>query len=215
MNKKIVVIGGGGHASVLIDILTRMNMSIHAYISPEPSKRAIFIGIPHWASDDLLSTLHPDEYVIVNGIGSMPGSRLREAMGHSCRKLGLKFMTVISPDAYVSNHAVLSEGVQVMAKSVIQPGCEIGEDVIINTGSIVEHDCKLDRLSHLAPGAVLSGGVILGSRSHIGTNATVIQNVIIGANTVVGASAIINKNIDAGSVIYPARPFIRSVNDVK
>lgn len=216
MNKKIVIIGGGGHASVLVDMLYRLKMPVFSFISPQPPLNAIiFSGITQWFSDDILETLCPAEYVLVNGIGSVPGSKLREKIALKGRTLGFEFMTLISPDAYVSPFANLSEGVQVMPKAVIQPGCEIGRDVIINTGSIVEHDCKLGTLCHLAPGAVLSGAVSIGQHTHIGTGAAVIQGIVIGQDSLIGAGSVINKNISPNTIVYPAKPFIRSLNNVK
>ncbi|MEM6160908.1 acetyltransferase [Erwinia sp. P6884] len=216
MNKKIVIIGGGGHASVLAEILSRSGMKVFAVVSPEPPEKTIlFNGAEYWHSDDIIYTLSPDKYILVNGIGSMPGNTLRTRIAENARQNGLQFMTIVSPDAYVSPASKLAEGVQVMPRAVIQPGCTIDRDVIVNTGSIVEHDCQIGASVHLAPGSVLSGGVRIGSEVHIGTNATVIQGITIGQNSIIGAGVVVNKMVDACSILYPARPHIRSLNDVK
>ncbi|WLS80304.1 acetyltransferase [Erwinia pyri] len=212
MNKKIIVIGGGGHASVLVDILHRLELPVFSFISPSPpANKIIFNGILHWLSDDILTSLPPDEYILVNGIGSMPGSVLREKVANAGRKLGYEFMNIISPDAYVSSFATLSEGVQIMGRAIVQPGCVIGQDVIVNSGAIIEHDCTVGDYSHISPGAVVCGNAHIGERVHVGANASVIQGVSVARGSVIGAGAIVTKNLDSAAIVYPARPFNRSI----
>lgn len=212
MNKKIIVIGGGGHASVLIDILHRLQAPVYAFISPSiPANTAIFKGITHWLSDDILTALPVDEYILVNGIGSIPGSKIRESIANSARELGYEFMSVISPDAYVSDFATLSPGVQIMGRAIVQPGCKIGIDVIVNSGAIIEHDSIIGDCSHISPGAVVCGNVSIGEKVHVGANASVIQGINVARGSVIGAGAIVTKNLNSAAIVYPARPFNRSI----
>lgn len=212
MNKKIIVVGGGGHASVLVDILRRRKTQIFSFISPSPPANAnVFNGIAHWLSDDILKSLPPNEYILVNGIGSMPGSTLREKIAVSCRELGYKFMSVVSIDAYISEFATLNEGVQIMARAIVQPGCVLGRDVIINSGSIVEHDSTIGSLSHISPGAVVCGNTHVGEQVHVGANASVIQGINVAGGSVIGAGAIVTKDINSPAIVYPAKPYNRSI----
>lgn len=212
LNKKIIVIGGGGHASVLVDTLHRSKIPIYSFISPTPPANAIvFKGITHWLTDDILKSLPPNEYILVNGIGSMPGSTLREKIALSCRELGYEFMSVISLDAYISEFATLDEGVQIMARAIVQPGCILGKDVIINSGSIIEHDTTIGSLSHISPGAVVCGNTHFGEKVHVGANASVIQGINVAGGSVIGAGAIVTKDINSPAIVYPAKPYNRSI----
>ncbi len=80
---------------------------------------------------------------------------------------------------------------------VIQNGCVIGDNAIINTGSIVDHDCMVGEHVHIAPGAVLSGGVTVGPMTNVGTGATVIQGIRIGEGAVIGAGSVVVDDVPA------------------
>jgi len=94
-----------------------------------------------------------------------------------------------------------------MAGAVVQAGCRIGENVIVNTRASIDHDCDIEAHAHVAPGAVLSGCVHVGERAHIGAGATVIQGLTIGAGAIVGAGAVVVDGIPDGVTVVgvPAR----------
>ncbi|MER0510276.1 acetyltransferase [Aeromonas veronii] len=209
MSKPIIVLGAGGHASVLVDILRSQGVVPLALVAPTAGvPRAVLADIPLWHDEEIL-THHPDEVVLVNGIGSLPGNPLRAMIFARYRALGYRFASVVSAQAMVSAYAVLEEGAQVMAGAIIQAGTQIGANSIINTGTIVDHDCWIGGNNHIAPGAVLSGGVSTGDAVHIGTGAMLIQNIKIGSHTVVGAGATVSKDLAPNKTLYVAKPFLR------
>ncbi|HHQ4611452.1 TPA: acetyltransferase [Aeromonas veronii] len=209
MNKPVIVLGAGGHASVLVDMLRSQGVVPIALVAPAAgTPRAALADIPLWHDEEIL-THHPDELVLVNGIGSLPGNPLRATMFARYRALGYRFASVVSAQAMVSAYAVLEEGAQVMAGAIIQAGTQIGANSIINTGTIVDHDCWIGGNNHIAPGAVLSGGVSTGDAVHIGTGAMLIQNIKIGSHTVVGAGATVSKDLAPNKTLYVAKPFLR------
>ncbi|MFM5331317.1 acetyltransferase [Aeromonas veronii] len=209
MNKPLIVLGAGGHASVLVDMLRSQGVVPIALVAPAAGTlRAALADIPFWHDEKIL-TYHPDKVVLVNGIGSLPGNPLRATLFARYRALGYRFASVVSAQAMVSDYAVLEEGAQVMAGAIIQAGTQIGANSIINSGAIVDHDCRLGDDNHIAPGAVLSGGVVTGERVHIGTGAAVIQNIKIGSHTVVGAGATVVKDLANNQVLYVAKSFLR------
>lgn len=210
MNKPVIVLGAGGHASVLVDMLRSQGVVPLALVAPATGvSRAVLVDIPLWHDETQILTHRPDEVELINGIGSLPGSSLRAELFARYRALGYRFARVISEKAMVSDYAVLEDGVQIMAGAIIQAGARIGANSIINTGAIVDHDGHLGSDNHVAPGAVLSGGVVTGERVHIGTGAAVIQNIKIGSHTVVGAGATVVKDLANNQVLYVAKSFLR------
>lgn len=210
MNKPIIVLGAGGHAAVLVDMLRSQGVVPLALVAPTAgAPRAVLADIPLWHDEAKILAYRPNEVELINGIGSLPGSPLRAELFARYRALGYHFARVVSTQAMVSDYVVLEEGVQVMAGAIIQAGTRIGANSIINTGAIVDHDGHLGSDNHVAPGAVLSGGVVTGERVHIGTGATVIQNIKIGSHTVVGAGATVVKDLANNQVLYVAKSFLR------
>lgn len=212
MNKPILVIGGGGHAAVLVDILKSQKRSIIGLIAPEEPQHFILKDIPYDSKDEHVFLHDPKDVILVNGIGSLPNNYLRFKLYEFFKEKGYSFLTVISESAHVSNYVSLGEGVQVMPGAIIQTGASIGTNSIINSGAVVDHDCKVGAHNHIATRACLSGQVRTGTKVHIGTGASVIHSISIGDNSVIGAGASINKDIVENTIVYPAKFFERRVD---
>jgi len=211
LDKKIFVLGAGGHASVLVDILKQNDLIVSAIFSPEIDfVREVFLGIPILQNEDEIFESFTDKTSIVNGLGSLPGSILRTKLYDKFSNKGYSFQQVISKKAIISDFATLGKGVQVMHGAVIQAGAVIGDNTIINTGAIIEHDCIIGSHNHIAPGVTLSGQVKTGDCVHIGTGANVIQNVTIGDNAVIGAGANVTKDVYSEETVFGTKAEIKN-----
>lgn len=205
-----MVIGAGGHASVLVDILRQLDVEILAIVSKEkPSEGGIYSQIPWYQNDEDVLRFDKSAVFLVNGIGSMPGSDIRHKIHSKFKQLGYCFYSIISPKAIVSSFSCIEEGVQILPGCIVNTNVSVGEGTILNSGAIIEHDCKIGKYNHIAPGAVLSGSVITENFVHIGTGAQVIQGIRIGESTLVGAGATVTKNLDSNKTLYVAKPFLR------
>ncbi|CAM3815385.1 Putative acetyltransferase EpsM [Vibrio aerogenes CECT 7868] len=208
----LVLIGGGGHASVLADILLRQKRQILAVISPdEVIERSVFDGIQHAQQDDDILQFQPEQVLLVNGIGVLPGSDLKKRLNQYYLSLGYRFETVIASEAVVSPYASVSEGAQVFPGAIIQAGAVIGQHTVINTGAIVEHDCSIGDYNHIAPGAVICGQVETEDDVFVGAGARVIQNLHLKQKAVVGAGAILTESLSEEEIVYPARSIIKHI----
>ncbi|MGY3685379.1 acetyltransferase [Vibrio coralliilyticus] len=209
-NLPIVMIGGGGHAGVLVDILLRQDRDIVAVISPnELGSRRVFDGITQLTRDDEVTQFPPAKVRLVLGVGSLPKSNLRECIANYFLELGYRFESVIADSVRLSSFTELGEGVQILENAVVQPGCKIGAFSIINSGALVEHDCQVGTHNHIAPMATLCGQVTTGNGTYIGANTTVIQSLDLGDEVIVGAGAIVTQSLDSRSICYPARSIVK------
>lgn len=209
MNKPVLVLGAGGHAAVLIDMLRQLNHTIIGLVARDrPADIPVFAGIPYYGSDDDVFTFGKEDVLLANGIGSLPGRNIRSKVHQQFKQAGYQFVTVVSPRAIVSDYSSLAEGVQVMPGAIVNANSIIGAGTIVNSGAIVEHDCNIGSHNHIAPGVALSGDVSTGDYVHIGTGARVIQSIKIGDNVMVGAGATVIKNLDSNKKLYVAKPFL-------
>lgn len=212
MSRPLLIIGAGGHAGVLIDILRQQNREILGLVSPEiESKSKVFSGIEHFENDDDVLKFNNKTIKLVNGIGSIPNNSLRSVIYSKFKALGYEFETVIASNALVSIFAKLEEGVQIFAGALVQTNANIGVNTIINSGSIIEHDCIIGEHNHIAPGVTLSGQVTTSEHVHIGTGASVIQTVSIGKYSIIGAGATVTKNIADNMVYYPPKGLKKAI----
>jgi sugar O-acyltransferase (sialic acid O-acetyltransferase NeuD family) len=209
LSKPVLVLGGGGHAAVIVDILRQLEVEILGIVAVTyPKDKHIFDKISYFETDDDVLQFSKDEILLVNAIGSLPGQEARFKVHHKFKQLGYNFMTVVSPKAIVSDYVQLAEGVQVMAGCIVNVNTSIGEGTILNSGSIIEHDCIIGKHNHIAPGAVLSGAVVTGDYVHIATGGKIIQGIHIGERTLVGAGATVTKNLECNKTLYVAKPFL-------
>ncbi|UQZ76065.1 sugar acetyltransferase [Niallia circulans] len=198
--KKIVIIGNGGHAAVLSEILIDQNYDILGFTAPQKERNRY--GIRYLGEDEVINEFSVDEIRLVLGIGSINVSSIRIGIYKKFRERGYQFESIIHKDTIISASAVISQGVQIMAGSVLQPFVTIRENTIINTNCSIDHDCYIGSHCHIAPGSVLSGNVVVGEDTHIGTGSTVINNIKIGNKVLVGAGSVVVKDIMNDSKVH-------------
>jgi sugar O-acyltransferase (sialic acid O-acetyltransferase NeuD family) len=202
----VIIIGGGGHAKVLVDVLKLQGTKLLGYTDPSARSEPA-LGLPYLGTDDELRSYPPPGVRLVNGVGSVRPASNRRGVFESLKTKGYRFASVVHPSAVIASDVQLAEGVQVMAGAVIQPGSRIGTNSIVNTGAIVDHDCQIGAHVHVAPGVVLSGEVRLGEETHIGTGAAIIQGIAVGDRSLVGAGAVVVRDVPSDVTVrgVPAR----------
>ena len=196
----VIILGAGGHAKVLADILIRMSVKIIGFTEIDNTRVGKrLLGIPILGHDDVILGYNASEVALVNGLGSIGRTEKRKHIYAKYKAGGFSFAKVIDPNTIIANSATISEGVQIMAGAVIQPDSSIGENTIINTRASIDHDCIIGSHVHIAPGVTLSGGVTVGDGVHIGTGAIVIQGVRIGSNSMIGAGTLVLRDVMEGT----------------
>lgn len=177
--KNVIIIGAGGHARVIADIVTATGDNLLGFLDdnvPALGKVKDYVNYPH------------AHFII--GIGSAAvRRRIAEQMN------GVLWYTAIHPTAVIGSHVTVGEGTAVMAGAVINAGASIGAHCIVNTGAIVEHDNQIGNFAHISVGAKLAGTVTIGESSWIGIGAVVSNNLSICGGCMVGAGAVVVKNI--------------------
>ena len=199
----IILLGAGGHSSVLLEILISQGQRVVAVCSRnEPADKQLFGGIVHLSKDNDILDYHKNEVVLVNGVGMLPKSKTRLTLTEKFENYGFCFRSVIHSSAIVSTSAKIKPGAQILAHSIVQSKSTIGRHSIINNGAIVDHHCEVGDLNHIATGATLCGNVITGPRVFIGAGATIINSISLCADTIVPAGTVITKNLLSTKDLY-------------
>jgi sugar O-acyltransferase (sialic acid O-acetyltransferase NeuD family) len=215
MSLPVIILGGGGHAKVLIEALKISNITILGITDSDPAKHnTLVMGIPVLGDDDAVTHHLPGNIRLVNGMGSVTVPRAKTALFERFKSQGYVFITVIHPSAVIASDVTLGEGAQIMAGAVIQPGSTIGMNTIVNTKASVDHDCHIGKHVHISPGVTLSGDVRIGDEVHIGTGATVIQGIRIGRSSLIGAGSVVVTDVPENTQYagVPARQHITKIS---
>jgi sugar O-acyltransferase (sialic acid O-acetyltransferase NeuD family) len=190
----VIVVGGGGHAKVLVSALLLRKRSVLGFVDLN-LKLPPLLGVPHLGNDGAVLAHPPDGVQLVNGVGSISCTKNHRNVYDWFVQKHYCYATVIHPSAIVAPEVQVEDGVQVLAGAIVQAGCRLGANVIVNTGARVDHDCIIDSHAHVAPGVTICGAVHVGTGAYIGAGATVIQGIRIGAGSVIGAGALVIRDI--------------------
>lgn len=205
-----VILGGGGHARVVIDCLKASGQaSPHAVLDKNQSLwgKEIF-GVPIRGGDDLLARLKEEGVThFVSAVGGVQDNRPRKKIFEWGIRQGLVPLMLQHPSAVISPYTQIGRGTVIFAGAIINPGVVIGENCIINTGAIIDHDCVIGNHVHIAPGVTLSGGVDVGTGAHVGTGASIRHQITLGEKSVIGAGSVVVKDVPEEVVVkgVPAR----------
>jgi UDP-perosamine 4-acetyltransferase len=204
LGKPIVILGGGGHARVVIDALRCAGHVIAGVVDPKPDVAQTLPKDITWLGKDL-SQARPGEVQVAIGVGSVDvgGKNPRPALFAEAKAGGFEILSFRHPSAIVAGDVALGEGVQIMAGAILQPGVRLGVNCIVNSGASLDHDCWIGDHVHIAPGAVLSGTVAVGDGCHVGTGAIVIQGIRIGAEARIAAGAVVTRDVPAAARVMP------------
>lgn len=205
MKEKIVVIGGGGHAKVIISILKKLNnYEIVGYTDIE--SKGDILGIEYLGKDDKLNSLFSEGIInAVIGLGQIKSSALRRKIVDFCNSIDFNLPAIISPNAIINEDVRIGKGTVVMDGVTINSGSTIGECSIVNTNASIDHDCKIGDFTHIAPGVTLSGKVNVGNDVLIGTGSNIIQQINIPDKTIISAGSTVLQSINKKG-IYRGNP---------
>jgi len=211
--EEIVLVGGGGHCRACIDVIEAENkFRIAGVVDVKEKIGTKIMGYDIFATDDDLPRLVKDYKSFFVTIGHMKDPGKRITLYEYLKGIGATFPVIVSPTAYVSDHARVASGAIIMHKASVGINVKIGNNCIINTGAIVEHDSTIDDYCHISTGAVVNGNCIVGSGTFVGSNSVIVNDIKITEGTLIGAGSVVIESI-AGSGIYAGNPAKKISNE--
>ncbi|HOX24961.1 MAG TPA: NeuD/PglB/VioB family sugar acetyltransferase [Candidatus Krumholzibacteria bacterium] len=205
---RLVVIGSGGHARVLVSIARRDRIGeLIGYVDRQD--RGPWNDLPY-LGDDAAIRRDLGGVDLLFGVGLVRNAADRWRLYAEHRAAGARSVVLVSSRACVAAEARLDAGTVVLDLAAVNAGAVLGELCIVNTGAVVEHDCRLGRNVHVAPRATLCGEVVVGDHCLIGAGAVVLPAVKIASGITVGAGAVVVRDLDrpgayAGAPAVPLR----------
>ncbi len=188
--KNVVIIGTGGHAKVITDIVLSARDHLVGFLTSDDSIEN-FMGWPVLGKDTEYHQFMDCCFVIAIG-----NPQVRERISKNLT--GAKWYTAIHPSASISTiNTTIGSGSVIMANAVVNPCAKIGNHCIINSNATVEHENIIDDFVHISVGTKLAGAVRVGKRTWIGIGASVSNGISICQDCMIGAGAVVVKNIES------------------
>ena len=208
---RTVVLGSGGHAKVVLDILLdRGEVDLAGCVTADAGISSL-LGVPVLGADDALPGLLSSG--VTHAFIAVGENRVRAKLQRRVQSLGFSLVNAISTHAVLSTRVKMGLGIVIMPGAVVNVDTIVGDGAIINTGATVDHDGHIGAFAHIGPGSSLAGNVTVGEGAFLGAGTTVIPQRSIGAWTTAGAGAVIVKDLPDGVVAVgvPARVRAREV----
>ena len=179
--KNIVIIGSGGHANSLIDLIeSSKKFKIIGYFDQKKNKK---IKLKYLGNDSDLKNYKVKFAAMGVGLGLPPKKKIEIIRKY--KKFGINFPKLIHKFSYVSKTSIIEDGVQIFSGSIINTNSQIKSHSVINTGSIIEHDCYIGENSYICPGVIILGSCMIGKSTIIGS-----KNIILPKTNVINNSFI-------------------------
>ncbi|MDD2363023.1 MAG: acetyltransferase [Oscillospiraceae bacterium] len=188
MLKPVIILGAGGHAKVIADIIIKSGGQVAGFLDDHIAAGTQILDFPILGRIFDLEQ-YCEAYSFVIGIGS---NEVRKKIDSNYK---VSWYTAVHPTASIALGAKIGEGTVIMANAVINSSAVVGRHCIINSGAIVEHDCTVLDYVHLSPNTAIGGMVQIGEGTHIGIGATVMNDINICGDCVVGVGAVIIRDI--------------------
>lgn len=208
MAKRLLLIGNGGHAASLVEMVSHLpEWTIMGAIEQPGApcrrhKSARVIGF----TPNLPALAAQADGVII-AVGQIKSAAVRRRLFAQLCVMNAFLPTLIAHNASVSKTARLGKGTVVMQQALVNRFARVGVNGIINSQALVEHDVCIGDHVHVATGARINGEVHIGNGCTIGSGAIVLQGVHICDDVIVGAGSVVTRDITEPGVYVgaPAR----------
>jgi sugar O-acyltransferase (sialic acid O-acetyltransferase NeuD family) len=205
----IVLIGGGGHASDVLQAIEAVNTARSTYhvigilddheIDP---RRFAGRGVAHIGAVDEVAVVDA-AYVVCLG---WPWTR--HAVARRIGEAGQPAPPIVHPSADVGVGVELGPGSVVLGHAHLSPFVRFGAHAVVSYIASIGHDTTFGDHVSVMPNAAVSGGVTGGHRVLVGTGAAVREGLRLGDDVRIGAGASVVSDVTAGLTVVgvPARP---------
>lgn len=181
-NFSAVIIGGGGHASYVVDTIISLGaQTIGCLDASLPNGTEVLHDVEIIGTDERLAEIRADGTKIAFiGLGGTVDNAPRRKLFDLAISKKFDVPPLVHRDATITTGVNFAAGVQVLAGATIGPRTKIDANTIINQGANICHDVHIGMDVHITPSAIVAADVKIGDGTTLGMGATVLNGASIG-----------------------------------
>ena len=188
MSQPLLLIGCGGHARSVIDVVESSGLWYGYGLVGLPEQVGDeALGYPVLGCDQAVPSLRQQCPYALLSIGQIGLTPHRKRLGQLLETLNYSLTVVVSGNAYVSRHAKIGVGTSVGHGATVNAGAILGQFCILNSNALIEHDVEICDYCHISTGVLVNGGTKVGPNSFIGSGSVVREGLDLPPNTVISA----------------------------
>ncbi|HNC84554.1 MAG TPA: hypothetical protein PK999_15985 [Nitrospira sp.] len=195
--QRILILGGGGGASLVLDILDRtMDQAAVAILDNNPKMAGRDLGgvpilggfelaLPMWGEgmfDAVISTVVRDVFD-------------RAAIFERFTGLGIPFANVIDPQARIGSDVVLGQGNLIIYGCYLATGVKMGNNNFLAAGTYIEHHSVIGNHCTFGPRTSLAGAVSVGDRVKCGMQVAIEPLLEIGSESIIASGVVVTSHV--------------------
>lgn len=218
MPKKLLIIGGNGHGSVVASCIQDNNR---------------YYNNQDWIVDGFLNDYETniDEYPVVGkltdvkkyidqgyyfsyAIHLIGRNPLTESVFNRLKIPEDRLATIIHHSAFISENVKLEPGCFVMSNAYIGPRSHLGIGTLVKANVCIGHDVVCGPLCHFAMGSIVGSFSEMGTCCDVATGSVVLEKKHIGDFSMLGAHSLLTHDMLDHSIYFgsPAK-FIRKIKE--
>lgn len=146
-NKRIIILGAGGFAKTLADILQQNNTYTEIKFLDDTKTGEKILG----KCDEFINFKNEN----TDMFPAFGNNEVRKKWFEKLQQEKINIPSIIHNSAYISPTVKIETGVAVLPKAVINTNTVVKQGCIVNCGAVIDHDCVLERFVHVCIGAMI------------------------------------------------------------
>lgn len=202
--KRIVILGGGLHAQVCIDIFEKRNeYIIVGIIDSIANVNSEMFGYKVIGKQENIAEISK-QYQFDSGFIAIGDNYSRKFVHDSVVAIlpNFNFVNAIHPSVILGRNVKIGNGIAMMAGVIVNSGSVIKDFCVLNTGSQLGHDCYMNTYTTIAGKSVAAAKVVLKKFAFVSLGVTILDRITIGENALVGIGSLVLNDIPDNVVSY-------------
>ncbi len=201
--ERILILGGGGGAALVLDILSSIASQTAIGVLDNNSSLvgAKILGTDVLGDFSLVMQLWQEKKfdslisTVVRDIDD------RAAIFERFTQLGIPFANVIAPSVAIRQNVKIGTGNLIVHGGYIATGVHLGNNNFLAAGTYIEHHSVIGNHCTFGPRTSLSGRVTVADRVKFGTQVAVEPFIEIGTKSVVASGVVLTSHVPAHSIV--------------